>query len=84
MQLVEDIIQSFALLDEGADDMQRENIDLYTLAEKAVQSLGATGKYLIFPGAFRRSGSLTAYHSFYTVIYNFCDNAIKYNHENGK
>ena len=38
IRLVENII-SLSHLDEGADDMQRENIDLYTLAEKVIQSL---------------------------------------------
>ena len=85
IQLVEDII-SLSHLDEGADDMQRENIDLYTLAEKAVQSLEPQADTLCV--TLELSGVPAPLNGIpqllYSVIYNLCDNAIKYNHENGK
>ena len=85
IQLVEDII-SLSHLDEGADDMQRENIDLYTLAEKAVQSLEPQADTLCV--TLELSGVSAPLNGIpqllYSVIYNLCDNAIKYNHENGK
>lgn len=84
-RLVEDII-SLSHLDEGADDMQRENIDLYTLAEKAVQSLEPEADTVCV--ALELSGVPAPLNGIpqllYSVIYNLCDNAIKYNHENGK
>lgn len=85
IRLVEDII-SLSHLDEGADDMQRENIDLYTLAEKAVQSLEPQADTVCV--ALELSGVPAPLNGIpqllYSVIYNLCDNAIKYNHENGK
>ena len=84
-RLVEDII-SLSHLDEGADDMQRENIDLYALAEKAVQSLEPQANTLCV--TLELSGVSAPLNGIpqllYSVIYNLCDNAIKYNHENGK
>ncbi len=85
IQLVEDII-SLSHLDEGADDMQRENIDLYTLAEKVIQSLVPQANTVCV--ALELSGVHGVLNGIpqllYSVIYNLCDNAIKYNHENGK
>lgn len=85
IRLVEDII-SLSHLDEGADDMQRENIDLYTLAEKAVQSLEPQADTVCV--ALELSGVPAPLNGIpqllYSVIYNLCDNAIKYNHKNGK
>lgn len=84
IRLVEDII-SLSHLDEGAKDMEREDVNLYELAEKAVQSLRpeaeAAGVVL------ELSGTTTVCHGvaqlLYSMIYNLCDNAIKYNRENG-
>ena len=84
IRLVEDII-SLSHLDEGAEDMQCEEIDLYALAGKAMQSLEpeakAAGVTLALSGehaAFKGIARLL-----YSIVYNLCDNAIKYNHENG-
>lgn len=85
IQLVEDII-SLSHLDEGALGMKYENVDLYELAKKALQSLEAeanaacvtlelSGVPIIFTGIAQL---------LYSIIYNLCDNAIKYNHEHGK
>ncbi len=85
IRLVEDII-SLSHLDEGAYDMQRENIDLCILAEKAVQSLepqaNAACVALEFSGVPAVLNGIPQL--LYSMIYNLCDNAIKYNHENGR
>lgn len=85
IRLVEDII-SLSHLDEGAGDMQYENIDLYELAQKAMQSLeaeaSAAGVALKLSGGHAILGGISRL--LYSIIYNLCDNAVKYNHENGK
>lgn len=84
IQLVEDII-SLSHLDEGAGDMQWENTDLYTLADKAVQSLEPQANAACVTLAL--SGVPAVINGIpqllYSIVYNLCDNAIKYNHENG-
>jgi len=85
IRLVEDII-SLSHLDEGADDMQWETVDLYTLADKAVQSLephaNAVCVILELSGVPAVLNGISQL--LYSVVYNLCDNAIKYNRENGK
>lgn len=85
IQLVEDII-SLSHLDEGAADMEREDIDLYELAKRAIQSLtpeadtaGVTLELFGAPVVFNGIAQLL-----YSMIYNLCDNGIKYNHRHGK
>lgn len=85
VQLVEDII-SLSHLDEGAKDMCREDTDLYELAQKAVHSLEpeAEAAHVIL----ELSGEPVVFNGIpqllYSIFYNLCDNAIKYNRENGK
>lgn len=85
IRLVEDII-SLSRLDEGAEEMRPETVDLYALAEKALDSLEP---------AARRAGvelELSGEHVslqgvprlLYSIVYNLCDNAVKYNHPEGK
>lgn len=85
IRLVEDII-SLSRLDEGAADMKREDIELYGLALKAVQSLEteaeAAGVTLTLSGTAVTLNGISQL--LYSVIYNLCDNAIKYNQEHGK
>lgn len=85
IRLVEDII-SLSRLDEGAADMKREDIELYGLALKAVQSLEteaeAAGVTLTISGTAVTLNGISQL--LYSVIYNLCDNAIKYNQEHGK
>lgn len=85
IRLVEDII-SLSHLDEGAGDMQRENVDLYEVARKAVQSLepqaDAASVTLEVSGATAVLNGIAQL--LYSMVYNLCDNAIKYNHKNGK
>ena len=85
VRLVEDII-SLSHLDEGALDMRREDVDLYELAQRAMQSLepqasaaDITLELLGTPILFNGIARLL-----YSMVYNLCDNAVKYNHEHGK
>lgn len=84
IRLVEDII-SLSHLDEGAEDMRRDNVDLHELADKAVQSLqpaaDAAGVTLELSAAAVDCEGIPQL--LYSMIYNLCDNAIKYNHEGG-
>lgn len=83
-RLVEDII-SLSHLDEGAKDMQREDTDLYELAEKAIQSLKPEAEAAHI--SFTLSGAPAVLNGIrqllYSILYNLCDNAVKYNRENG-
>lgn len=82
--LIEDIIR-LSHLDEGAEDMHRERLDLYTLAVGTVQNLQAeaenAGVHLSLSGE-----GVTIYgipQLVGVLIANLCDNAIKYNREGG-
>lgn len=84
VHLVEDII-SLSHLDEGAQDMERETVDLYELARTVVQALEVKAEAahvtLKLTGeAAPLYGIPTLLHS---ILYNLCDNAIKYNHKGG-
>lgn len=85
IRLVEDII-SLSHLDEGAADMKYENIDIYELAKKAIQSLEPEAAdacvTVELSGAPVILNGITQL--LYSMIYNLCDNAIKYNREHGK
>lgn len=85
IRLIEDII-SLSHLDEGAVDMKYERIDLYETAKKVLRDLETQAD------AACVTLELTGTPAFlngiapllYSIIYNLCDNAIKYNHEHGK
>lgn len=84
VQLVEDII-SLSHLDEGGGDMKREEVDLYALAETVVRSLeskaaGAEISLELSGESAIMNGIPQLLHS---IIYNLCDNAIKYNRKGG-
>lgn len=81
--LVDDIIH-LSQLDEGAAP-DRETVDLLETAEDAASALGdsATEKG-IHVSVSGESVSISGVRSFlHEMIYNLCDNAIKYNVENG-
>ena len=84
IHLVEDIIH-LSRLDEGAEDMQRERIDLYALSGSVIDSLGNEAKEnkvsLELCGAQAFVWGVRQLVS--GMVYNLCDNAIKYNRENG-
>lgn len=84
IHLVEDII-SLSHLDEGAGDLQRETVDLYQLGEEviallqpAARSAGVEVTLTGEPAAIDGIRQLLQ-----QIIYNLCDNAIKYNHTDG-
>lgn len=84
VRLVEDII-NLSHLDEGAGDMAREKTDLFEAAKAAVLSLepeaesadvsiSVTGEPAVIEGIPQLIDG---------IVYNLCDNAIKYNHKGG-
>ena len=83
-QLVEDII-GLTRLDGGAKEMEWEHVDLYQIAQNAVDSVQIAAERM--PVALTLSGEKAMLYGvprvLYSIIYNLCDNAIKYNHPNG-
>ena len=81
---VEDIIR-LSHLDEGAEDMQRQSVDLYELAELTVRNLSpaaeAADVKLSLKGEKAVMEGIPQLLS--GIIYNLCDNAIKYNRAGG-
>ena len=84
ISLVEDII-GLSRLDEGAEDMQRTNVDLHKLAETAIDSLSNAAKEAGV--ALELCGDGAEVYGIPqllgTIVYNLCDNAIKYNRRGG-
>lgn len=85
VQLVEDII-NLSHLDEGAEGMLREKVDMFEIVKATVQSLepeaesadvsiNMTGEQAVITGVPQLLGG---------IVYNLCDNAIKYNHKGGR
>lgn len=84
IRLVDDIIK-LSRLDEGAEDMKREDVDLYALAretaaaiqpqaESAGISVSVKGEPTMINGIPRLLQE---------IIFNLCDNAVKYNRTGG-
>ena len=82
--LIDDIIR-LSQLDEG-DAMPTEPVDLLAVSQEAAENLqdaaaargvtvGVTGQPAVIPGVRRL---------IYEIIYNLCDNAIKYNRDGGR
>lgn len=82
--LIEDIIK-LSHLDEGAEDMQREDVDLLAVArrqadnlsqaaESAQVSLSVSGESAVVNGIPQLLDA---------IVHNLCENAIKYNHPGG-
>lgn len=84
IRLVEDIIK-LSHLDEGADDMKRENTDLYTLAGAVMESLAPEAEKAELKMELQgESAVLYAVPQLLeSIVYNLCDNAIKYNRKGG-
>lgn len=82
--LVEDIIK-LSRLDEGATETQRETVDLYAIANETVQSLSSVASEadirLSLRGAAAPMFGIRQFLSI--IIFNLCDNAIKYNRAGG-
>lgn len=82
--LIDDIIR-LSQLDEG-DAMPTESVDLLAVSQEAAENLqdaaaargvtvGVTGQPAVIPGVRRL---------IYEIVYNLCDNAIKYNRDGGR
>ncbi|MDO5100745.1 MAG: ATP-binding protein [Eubacteriales bacterium] len=84
IQLVEDII-SLSHLDEGAGDMQWEELDVYTLGQSVVGRLQSEAeKAEVTISAEGEATQLYCMPALLeTIIYDLCDNAIKYNRPGG-
>ena len=84
MALVEDII-GLSRLDEGAVDMQRTDTDLHEIAEAAVKSLEDAARSASV--SVELCGSPVTVNGIPQllsgIVYNLCDNAIKYNRRGG-
>lgn len=84
IRLVDDIIK-LSRLDEGANTMQKTDVDLYSLASDTVESLQSEAKgvgvKLTITGESAVINGIPQLLS--GIIYNLCDNAIKYNRKNG-
>ena len=84
-QLVEDIL-NLSHLDEGAEGMKKINIDMYDVCEATIRSLepeaNAGNVEVELVG---QSASMEGIPQLITsIVFNLCDNAIKYNREGGK
>ena len=82
--LVEDIIE-LSHLDTGAQDLTREDTDLYLIARSAADSLSmAAAEAEVELKVSGESARLRGVpRLLYGICYNLCDNAIKYNRKNG-
>lgn len=84
VSLVEDII-NLSHLDEGASDMQREDLDILMMAENVVRTLQdeAAASQVTISATGESSHINGVPQLVHGIIYNLCDNAIKYNRVNG-
>jgi len=82
--LVEDIIE-LTKLDSGETEQTWEECDLFRIAENAIDSLEAVasehGISLRIEGT--EAPLVAVPQLLYSIVYNLCDNAIKYNHNGG-
>ena len=82
--LVDDIIR-LSRLDEGAEGMQWETVDLFSLAEDTVRRLSSTAQAADVSLTLTGEGvSIRGIPQLLEgIVYNLCDNAIKYNRPGG-
>lgn len=84
IRLIEDII-NLSHLDEGASDMDWAEVDLSEIASRTVDSLQETAAAknvkLSFSGSSAKVYGIA--HLMQEIVYNLCDNAIKYNKDGG-
>ena len=82
--LVEDIIR-LSHLDEGAEDMKRERVDLYDLAAETVKSLSREAESAGVSVSFEGQSAIVygIPQLLESIVYNLMDNAIKYNRQGG-
>jgi two-component system phosphate regulon sensor histidine kinase PhoR len=84
IRLVEDIIR-LSHLDEGATDLKREEVDLYALADDTIQILSQEADEAKIQMHLEGENAVVygIPQLLQGIIYNLCDNAIKYNREGG-
>ena len=84
-RLIEDII-SLSHLDENAHDMKRETVDLYAVCENVKKNLEVAAQAMEVEMSL--SGKKAEIEGIpellETIVFNLCDNAIKYNRKGGK
>ena len=83
-KLVEDIID-LTKLDNGGIEMKWEDCDLYRIAQNAVDSLESAASAMNVSIALEgEECNINAIpQMLYSIVYNLCDNAVKYNHSGG-
>lgn len=83
-QLVEDVI-ALSRLDSRVPALENEKTNLYRIAENAIESLEefAAEKNVAILLDGDRAEITGIPHLLHSIIYNLCDNAIKYNHSGG-
>jgi two-component system phosphate regulon sensor histidine kinase PhoR len=83
-KLVEDIIE-LTKLDNGGAEMEWEDCNLLRIAENAVDSLDAVASALNVSVSVEGTDAPIKGipKTLYSIVYNLCDNAIKYNHSGG-
>ncbi len=84
IRLVEDIIR-LSHLDEGGENMKREEVDLYALAAEVIQELSAEAESAGITMSLEGESSeiIGIPQLLRSIIYNLCDNAVKYNRKYG-
>ncbi len=84
-RLVEDILR-LAHLDEGAEDMKREETDLFSLAQETVRTLEQEAKEAQVSITVQGERALLTGKPqlLRSIVFNLCDNAVKYNRPGGK
>ncbi|NLC43784.1 MAG: PAS domain-containing sensor histidine kinase [Clostridiales bacterium] len=84
-EMVDDIIR-LSRLDEGTEDMTREEIDLMSVAQDVVNSLEPTAKEKEIMVTLQGDKAIIngIPHLISGIVYNLCDNAIRYNKQAGK
>ena len=84
IELINDIIE-LSRLDEQTVLPEKEDVDLYTIAEDVLDSLGAAAKKkdvtLLLTGDHAVIRGIPNYID--EIVYNLCDNAVKYNRQGG-
>ena len=83
-KLVADIIE-LTKLDSGGVEMNWTECDLYRIAENAADSLDVEASALGIEITVNGSGApiIAIPQLLYSIVYNLCDNGIKYNHSGG-
>ncbi len=82
--LVEDIIE-LSRLDEGGAALEKEEVDLYAIAEMTVSNLSQTAEQADVSLELEGSSAIMSGipQLLESMTYNLCDNAIKYNRQGG-